>query len=117
MKIKVKSGVSSALHHMMAVRNCFLIHFCIFDVESIWKTRTRFHICRTRCERRRRTLTEVEEDEFGLDGRTEFDEDGNGDVEDQQPRHHSLQFPRQTQPESRETNHQQRHFVLRDTLR
>lgn len=33
------------------------------------------------------TLTKVEEDEFGLDGRTEFDDEGNGDVDDQQPQH------------------------------
>lgn len=30
-------------------------------------------------------LTEVEEDEFGLDGRTQFDDDGDGGVDKQQP--------------------------------
>ncbi len=43
-------------------------------------------------------LTEVEEDEFGLDGGTQFDDEGDGDVDHQQPQHHPLQLPHQAQP-------------------
>lgn len=44
-------------------------------------------------------LTKVEEDEFGLDGRTQFDDQRDGDVDDQQPQHDPPQLPQQTQPE------------------
>lgn len=47
------------------------------------------------------TLTEVEEDEFGLDGRTQFDDEGDGDVNEQQPQQDSPQLPQQSQPEER----------------
>ena len=46
-----------------------------------------------------KTLTEVEEDEFGLDGGKEFDEEGDGDIDDQQHQHDPLQLPHQPQPE------------------
>lgn len=44
-------------------------------------------------------LTEVEEDEFGLDGRTQFDDEGDGHIDDQQPQHQPPQLPQKTQPE------------------
>lgn len=48
---------------------------------------------------KKQTLTEVEEDEFGLDGWTEFDDEGDGDVNDEQPQHDPLQLPHHPQPE------------------
>lgn len=50
---------------------------------------------------RPRTLTEVEEDEFGLDGRAQLDNEGDGDVNEQQPQQDSPQLPQQSQPEER----------------
>lgn len=44
-------------------------------------------------------LTEVEEDELGLDGRAQLDDEGNGNVDEQQPQHHPLQLPHHAQPE------------------
>lgn len=54
-------------------------------------------------------LTEVEEDEFGLDGRTQFDDDGDGGVDEQQPHDQPPQLRQQAQPGQRDGVRGQRH--------
>lgn len=62
------------------------------DEFSVLKLLLAFRLCE---------LTKIEEDEFGLDGGTQFDNKGDGDVDHQQPQHQPLQPPQESQPEER----------------
>lgn len=62
------------------------------DEFSLLKLLLPFQLC---------VLTKIEEDEFGLDGGTQFDNKGDGDVDQQQTEHHPFQPPQESQPEER----------------
>lgn len=62
------------------------------DEFSVLKLFLAFRLCE---------LTKIEEDEFGLDGGTQLDNKGDGDVDQQQPQHQPLQPPQESQPEER----------------